>query len=96
MSDKRTPHSELAAQIEAAKERVVVGGIYYHWKNPGQYYQVDDLGFCEWDETLCVIYHQIGKKHQFPWIRRLHGEDGWLSPVQTEAGETDRFHPVKK
>ena len=45
--------------IEDAKKKVTVGGTYYHFKNPSDYYTVVNVGIIE--ETLepCVMYEPL-------------------------------------
>lgn len=82
----KTSHEELNMRLEAARQKVRVGDVYYHFKNPQQHYRVVALGFCEWDESVVVIYEQIGVEKPLTWVRRLEGEGGWLTPVTKEDG----------
>lgn len=93
MSHKE-PLNKLTESIEAAKQLVPIGGLYYHWRTPSQHYKVLDIGLCEWDNTVVVIYQRLDSQYPTIWIRRLRGEDGWLTRVIDKGKEIARFHPV--
>jgi hypothetical protein len=90
-----TPHVDLAKRVQGAQVKVKVGSIYYHWRNPGQHYEVLAVGYTEWDENMVVVYKQINHPQPLVWVRRLRGEDGWLTPVEHNGIETPRFQAVK-
>jgi hypothetical protein len=91
----RTSHQELANRVQGAEVKVVPGAVYYHWRNPQQHYRVLSIGYTEWDETMVVIYQQINHPQALVWVRRLRGEDGWLTPVLQNGIDIPRFQAVK-
>lgn len=90
-----TPFGELSDRINDAKHKITVGGTYYHWRIPTQHYQVLDIGLLESNEQVAVIYQRIDPENPIIWVRPVHGEDGWLTPVQHEGAEIARFHLVE-
>lgn len=88
-------HEELVRRVEEAKQKVVVGGVYYHWKNPNQHYKVIGIGLCEWEESVCVVYQQLNVDNPLTWVRRLEGVDGWLESVEDNGSSHPRFYPVE-
>jgi len=70
------PESELLKKINEAKKFVKIGGKYFHYKNPDQFYIVLNLAIDENTESVSVIYQALyGKKIVF--IRSL---DSFLTP----------------
>lgn len=88
-------HNALLHQLASSMKKVNVGGIYYHWKNPDHHYIVLSVGFCEWDETVCVIYQDKEGDNPLTWVRRLEGEDGWLTKVEFNGQLRNRFTLVE-
>lgn len=79
----------LQAELTAAGAKVTVGGLYAHYKNPHQYYQVLHLAITERDDQLCVIYQaQYGEKLIF--VRPLAS---WLDTVEWQGQGLARFTP---
>lgn len=90
-----TSREDLMKKLEEAKAKVKVCAKYYHWRKPDHFYEIISLGFCEWNEEICVIYRDIENETPLTWIRRLEGEDSWLTPATREDGsQTLRFQPV--
>ena len=90
-----TPHQELANRIQGAEMKVVPGSLYYHWHNPDQHYRVIRVGIDEATEELVVVYELLVKPKPVVWVRRLRGEDGWLTPVMQDGIEIPRFQAIK-
>lgn len=77
----------LANELNTAKENVIVGGIYYHYKNPSDNYKVLNVAITEWDDKVCVIYEaQYGEKLIF--VRPL---ESWLDQVEWQGKLVQRF-----
>jgi hypothetical protein len=72
-------HSELKEELESAKERVKINGIYSHYKNPDRFYRVIAIGVQESTDELCVIYQDTVDEYLL-FVRNL---DLWLeNPVE--------------
>jgi len=70
MKTDHIPESELLKKLNDAKKLVKVGGKYFHYKNPDQFYIILDLAIDEATENVSVIYQaQYSKKIIF--IRTL-------------------------
>jgi hypothetical protein len=79
---------DLAGKLQAASQKVVVGGLYQHYK--GDYYKVLSLGFLEATMELCVAYQaEYGEKITF--IRPLKV---WLETVEFDGKRVPRFEEV--
>jgi hypothetical protein len=77
----------LLKELEEAANKVNVGGLYYHYKNPIQSYKVLNLALIEEDDSICVIYEaQYDDKLVF--VRPLKG---WLDKVNWQNKTLDRF-----
>lgn len=87
-----TSHHVVSGRLQAAKKHAIVGGRYYHWKNPHKIYTVLAVGVWEPDERVCVIYTS---EDEISWIRPLDGEGGWLTPVEHHGKKIPRFIPEK-
>lgn len=85
-----TPYEELEKRKTEALNKVKVGGIYFHHKNPKVLYKVVDLTFQESDESLCVIYHNV-ENPEIIFVRNLEGEKGFLTPEIIDGKEILRF-----
>lgn len=90
----KTSHKVLNSTIDKAKKKIKVGKIYFHWQDPKKHYKILGIGFCEWDETPCVIYQQL-EEPKLVWIRRVEGENGWLTKVKMDGKMVDRFTLVR-
>jgi hypothetical protein len=59
-------HETLEDELNQAAKKVKVGGIYYHYKNPNNYYKVVGLGIQEATDKICVLYQaEYNKKLTF-------------------------------
>ena len=82
--------AELKEEVDLAKQKVHVDGIYSHYKRPNETYRVVHLGFTEADDSLCVIYQaQYGERLIF--IRPL---SSWLEHIEWDGKMVERFKLV--
>lgn len=86
-------YSDLKERIQDSSVKVKVGGLYYHWKDPKTHYKVIAIGLNESDESIVVIYQNID--NQIVWVRALEGDSGWLTPVNADRTQKQRFVAVK-
>jgi hypothetical protein len=84
--------SHLVKELDGAKEKVIVGGKYFHYKHPDQTYKVIRIGIIEETEKICVVYEALyGEK--VVWVRPL---EDFLSKVKLDDGhKVDRFTKVE-
>lgn len=73
--------------LERAKELVVVGGRYAHFKNPAHEYVVRELAIIEATEEVGVIYEALYEAH-IPFIRPL---TSFTADVEHEGVTGKRF-----
>lgn len=76
MKTDHIPESELLKKLNDAKKLVKVGGKYFHYKNPDQFYIVLDLAIDEATENVSVIY-QAQYRKKIIFIRPI---SNWLTP----------------
>ncbi len=85
------PHKDakvLEKELEIAKRRVKIDGIYSHYKNPEHKVKVTAIGIQEATDKLCVIYQDTANEDLI-FVRDL---DIWLEePVKN----TPRFKLVE-
>ena len=87
-------NTELQAKIEALAPDIIVGGQYVHWRNLNSVYEIMSLALSEWDEEVVVVYRNLDSG--ITWVRRVYGEDGWLTEVTKDDGSVGpRFILVK-
>lgn len=85
-------HEDLENELKIARSKVKIGGIYSHFKNSNNHYEVLDLAFQEATDNLCVIYRTLyGKKITF--VRDL---DNWLDGPIVNGKKVKRFTLLKK
>ncbi len=86
------PHKsaqEIEKALEEAKSKVVLGGVYSHYKNPEHHVRVVEFGIQEATDKVCVIY-QDTKNEKLVFVRDL---DVWLeNPIK----DTLRFRLISK
>jgi hypothetical protein len=70
---------DLQAKIDTLSPKIIVGGQYVHWRNPDSVYEIISLALSEWDEEVVVIYRNLDSG--ITWVRKVYGEDGWLTEV---------------
>lgn len=82
-------HEELQTALADARQKVVVGGRYAHYKNPDKLYEVVDLGVIEADEGVAVLYRVAnGATPAVIWVRPL---SSFLDTVEYEGQRVPRF-----
>lgn len=86
-----TSYSDL--QLKLSNIDIKEGDIYYHWRDPNTKYKILSLGFTEWNEDVVVIYQNIETK--VVWVRKLEGDDGWLTPVERDGEDKRRFIKIE-
>lgn len=86
-------YEALAERIKLAKQSVVVGGTYAHYKSPDKTYAVLSVGLQEDSEQPCVVY-QTSHPSGLIWVRNL---DDWLAMVENDEGKlVPRFNLIHK
>lgn len=73
--------SVLNKELEDARHKVIVDGIYSHFKDSGKRYRVIGLGIQEATEKICVIY-KAEYNSELVFIRDL---DSWLEKTETDV-----------
>ena len=76
MKTDHIPESELLKRFNDAQKLVRVGGKYFHYKNPDQFYIVLNLAIDEATENVSVIY-QAQYRKKIIFIRTL---ESFLTP----------------
>lgn len=83
----------LSAGVDKAKQVVIVGGIYRHYRSSDLLYKVLAIGIQEATEKICVVYQAL-YDDQLVWVRDL---ESWLEPVKGVDGQyIQRFFWVKE
>ena len=87
------PHSleSLNKKISSAKNKVEVGGIYFHYKNPDQHYVVESIGFIEESEEVCVVYRALYDEG-LVWVRTLAN---FTQILNSKNSKIPRFQKVE-
>ena len=80
-------HDQLHEELEEAGKKVVVGGVYSHYKYPENTYKVIHLGCIESSDEICVIYQAIYDP-ELIFVRPLNS---WLETVEWEGKKIARF-----
>lgn len=55
-SDTELSQNQLSEEVKKAKQKIVIGGRYVHYKDPSKIYTVLLLAISEKDNQLVVIY----------------------------------------
>ncbi len=86
-----TTQKDLATKVAEAKLKVQVGGVYHHYRNGEQHYDVLAVVLLEETEEVCVVYQaQYGER--LIWVRTI---SNWLDEVEDEQGnKVPRFQLV--
>ena len=87
ISSEHKKHTELHKELELAEKKVVIGGIYSHYKHPENTYKVLRLGFLEADDSICVIYEATYDR-ELIFVRPLKS---WLEVVDWNDKKISRF-----
>ena len=77
-------NTELQAKIDEVAAHIIVGERYVHWRNPDSIYEIMSLALSEWDEEVVVVYRNLDS--DITWVRKVYGEDGWLTEVTRDDG----------
>jgi len=63
---------QLKQRLADAKSKVTIGGKYYHYKNPNQFYTVVDIAILEATEEPAVLYKPLYEGYEgIIWIRPI-------------------------
>lgn len=81
-------HDELNSRIAVASKKVVVGGVYKHYKYPEREYYVEKLAIQEASLKICVVYKDLSNISAPSFVRDL---DSWLESVEWEGKLVPRF-----
>ncbi len=81
------PQESLIDKLQTAGGQVLVGEIYYHYKNPQHFYTVLNLAITEWNDEPCVVY-QAEYGDRLTFVRPL---TSWLSTVEWHEQTIPRF-----
>ncbi len=84
---------ELFALISDAKEKVKVGGIYFHYKHPEQLYTLMDVIIIEETDTAGVLYR--AEYDELKGIVFMRPIEGFLAQVEVEGKLVNRFTLVE-
>lgn len=87
VSSNHKTREELHQELDKAKDKVKVGGIYAHYKHPDQKYQVISLGFIEANDEMCVIY-RAKYDEELTFVRPVIS---WLETPEWEGEKVSRF-----
>ncbi len=81
---------QLKVDIQSAGEKIVLGGVYQHYKCSDKQYKI--LGFATFEATneLCVIYKALYGA-EFTFVRQV---SIWLETVEWESKTVPRFSLV--
>lgn len=79
----------LEKAVDDALKKVVVGGVYTHFKDPEKKYRVVGIGIQEATDKVCVIYKAEYNKNLI-FVRDL---ESWL---EKPTEETERFIRVEE
>lgn len=71
----------FADMIKKAGNRVKVGAVYHHYRDPVKYYRVERLAIDAVEEKVVVIYCSYNNHEQMTWVRSL---ESWLEIVDGE------------
>lgn len=86
-------HEELNRGIAGASTKVVIGGVYRHYKHPDRKYFVEKIAIQESSQKVCVIYKDIASLSAPSFVRDL---DSWLEYVEWEGKTVPRFLLLNK
>lgn len=78
---------ELNKRLESLKEKVKIGDLYFHYKNPNNHYKILAIGFIEATEEPCVVYQALYGEN-LTWVRT---EDEFLAEIEFEGKVLPRF-----
>jgi hypothetical protein len=82
----RKSQDTLAAELHATEDRIKVGGLYRHFKDPDHTYTVIFLAIDE-DSEVCVVY----KAHYGKQLTFVRSAKSWLDTVESNGTTVQRF-----
>lgn len=85
---------ELKELISKAKSQVEIGGTYYHYKHPEQFYTLIDVVVIEATDTPGVLY-----RAEYPDIEGvvfLRPIEDFLAMIEVNGKKTPRFTLIRK
>jgi len=88
--DEHKPPKQLSKELNEAKQKVVEGGTYVHYKHPAKTYKIVQVAVLEATDEVAVVYRaQYGEG--FTFVRTLRE---WLELVDWEGKTVSRFTHV--
>lgn len=78
---------ELSQEISLALEKVKVGRLYYHYKNPDHLYVLEFVGCLESSEEVCVGYRALYGKGIL-WVRTV---EDFTKEIEIDGQMIPRF-----
>lgn len=82
------PHSQLNQLLQETSKKVLVGGIYKHYKYPDRMYKVEKLAILESNEQVCVMYRDIHSSNAPSFVRDINS---WQETVTWQGQTIPRF-----
>jgi hypothetical protein len=83
---------QLFEQLEEVRSKIMVGGLYCHYKNPDHLYVVEFVGLLENSEEACVGYRAVYGKGIL-WVRTA---EDFLMEVEVQDKRITRFVLLKE
>ena len=81
----------IKCELEKAKKKIKIDGIYRHYKNAEHRYKVRNIAISENDMKLVVVYEAL-YGDGFVWVRTL---ENWLEKVKIGDKFVYRFDEVR-
>lgn len=79
----------LKQKLDQAKELIEIGSLYFHYKNPDQYYSIESLCIIEDTEEVGVLYKPLyGDFGDIIWLRPI---SIFLETIQVDSKKIQRF-----
>jgi hypothetical protein len=91
VSANHKSHAKLHTELEKARRKAIIGGVYSHYKYPENTYKVINLGFIESTDDICVIYQAIYNQ-ELIFVRPLND---WLEILEWNGEKVARFSRIK-
>lgn len=79
----------LFSKLNLAKQKVIVGAKYYHYKHPELYYSIVDLVIIEATEEVGVLYR--AEYESLKGLIFMRPIDDFLATVEVEDRHVGRF-----
>ena len=81
----------IRCELDKAKKKIKIGGIYRHYKNAENQYIVRSVAISENDMKLVVVYEAL-YGDGFVWVRTV---ENWLEKVKIGDKFVYRFDEVR-